>query len=666
MKSRNVSRRSFVKGAAIGGLGLAASTIFPKAVFSTPHIRSNKIARKMIVLGIDGMDPVILNRFIASGELPTFKRLIDQGHYGNLQTTLPPQSPVAWASFITGSNPGKHGIYDFIHRDAENFVPYLSTSKTIPAEKTVEIGGWIIPIRGGRVELKRRGVPFWRYLEEHSVPATLSQLPANFPVESGKSRQLSGMGTPDVLGSYGTYTFYGETEPKGAREWTGGRFVKVVPKSNVFSTRLEGPPNSFKTKSAAVGIDFTIYRDPNNSVIKIALQNEEVILNQGEWSGWIPVSFKLVPLLANFSGIVRFYVQQVHPELRLYVSPINIDPSDPALPICSPPDYSEELARQLGPYYTQGFPEDTKALSQGVFSDDEFFQQSKLVIEERRAALEYELNNQKEGLLFFYFSTIDQASHMMMRTLDPEHPLHPIDASVDVKEAMLYYYRQMDDALKQTLGYVDNYTPLMVMSDHGFAPFTREFQLSTWLVENGFTAMSNPSRMHQAQFYQGVDWGGTKAYALGINGIYLNLRGRERHGSVSVAEGERVKRDLITKLEAVKDPKTGQNVILKVYESQKAYSGPYLSIAPDLIVAYQSGYRCSDESVLGKFPRGTVTDRQDKWSADHCMDPSLVPGILLANRTVTSKKAGIWDLAPTILQQFGIKPPADMDGKVIV
>ena len=126
-----------------------------------------------------------------------------------------------------------------------------------------------------------------------------------------------------------------------------------------------------------------------------------------------------------------------------------------------------------------------------------------------------------------------------------------------------------------------------------------------------------------------------------------------------------IKKEIQTKLAAVTDPQTGKKIITQVYDTTKIYSGPYTSIAPDLTVGYQSGFRISDESVLGKFPRGIVGNRKDKWSADHCMDPAVVPGVLLANREVTAADPALWDLAPSILNAFNLPAPAEMTGRTI-
>jgi len=660
-----MDRRAFLSKTAQGLAGIAAASLIGEKTFSMPYIRNNAIADKIFVLGIDGMDPVLLKRFVQQGEMPTFQKLMQKGYFGPLGTTTPPQSPVAWSSFITGCNPGGHGIFDFIHRDPSTFIPYLSTSRSYDAEKELKIGNWSIPLKGGKVELLRRGPVFWDTLEENDIFTSFFKIPANFPVVPSKSKMISGMGTPDLLGTYGTFTFFTDVNIPDAESFTGGRVVPVQLKDHTTRCTLEGPANSYRTDKQNTQIDFTVHRDPVKSVVKINIQGQELVLNQGEWSDWLPVKFELMPLFASVQGIIRLYVQEVHPHFRLYATPINIDPQDANLPICSPAGYSKDLTDAIGRFYTQGFPEDTKALTHGIFSNEEFLNQSHIVLEERLNAFDHTLQQFNEGLYFFYFSSIDQNTHMLWRNMDPTHPLYEQNASKEVKEAVYGFYRSMDNVLKQTLSKMDNRSKLIILSDHGFAPFSREFHLSTWLVEKGFTVLTDPSKMHESQYYDYVDWSRTKAFALGLNSVYINLRGREVEGSVAYGNMNQIKRELIEELQKARDPLNGRRIVTRAFDSQTHFSGPYTKTAPDIIVGYNSGYRISDEAVLGKFPKGVVGFRKDKWSADHCMDPKLVPGTLITDFEVTKQKPAIWDLAPTILKGFGLDVPHEMDGESV-
>ncbi len=666
MSRNKMNRREFLETTAKGVVAVTAGSLLGKSLFAAPYIRNSKIANKVIVLGIDGMDPDLVLQFVERGEMPNFKKLIDTGYFGALQTTMPPQSPVAWSSFITGTNPGGHGIFDFIHRDPKTFMPYLSTSRSFGASTTVDVGSWSIPLKSGKVELLRRGPAFWKTLEENDIPATVFKVPANFPVQPGDTKAISGMGTPDLLGTYGTFTFFTDLKIENADSFTGGRVVKVRPVNHVIKSKLEGPPNSLRTDNRPAEIEFTVYRDPREDVVKIVIQDHEIILKQGEWSEWVPLKFELMPMFASVTGMVRIYMQQVHPHFRLYMSPINIDPMEAHLPISNPASYSRELSEAIGRFYTQGFPEDTKALSNGIFSNEEFLSQSKYVLHERLKAFHHEFSQFQEGFFFFYFSSVDQNSHVMWRDMDPTHPLYEPNASREAKEAVYYFYRAMDDVLRQIFAKMDGTSTFMLLSDHGFAPFRREFHLSTWLVENGYTVLTDPEKMHESEFYDYVDWSKTKAFALGLNGLYINLYGREANGSVPPAEYEQIKKDIQAKLNEVRDPETGEKIITRAYDSREIYSGPYMALAPDIVVGYRSGYRISDEAVLGKFPRGIVGDRTDKWAADHCMDPIVVPGLLMSNKEIRHPKPGLWDLAPTIIKNFGLTVPKEMDGKPIL
>ena len=658
-----MKRREFIKNMTIGsmGLALAGAKIFARA----PAVRSSQWVNKVIILGIDGMDPRLLVRFAREGNMPNFKKLIDRGGFHMLGTSLPPQSPVAWSNFITGKNPGGHAIFDFIHRDPAEFVPYLSTTSIHPPSKIISLGDWRIPLNSGKIELMRRGRAFWQVLEDHDIPSIIFKIPSNYPPADSEDKSISGMGTPDLLGTYGTFSYYTDDPPENGEQFGGGKVYPVKVTDNKIFAHLIGPMNTFHAQPEPAKIPFVVYRDAVNPVVKIICQDKELLLKEGEWSDWIHVEFPMIPHLNSVSGICRFYVKQVHPSFKLYVTPINVDPSKPAIPI-STGGYAEELAEKYGAFYTQGFPEDTKALSNGVFSDEEYWEQAKFVLHERRNIFSHELNEFKEGVFFFYYSSIDQDSHMLLRMLDPSHPLYNPKASAEVKNAIRTLYKEMDEVLAETMKKVDSHTTLIILSDHGFAPFYREFHLSTWLVRNGYTALKDPNRKDPGDFYDNVDWDNTRAYALGLNGLYLNLQDREFNGIVDSFEAPKLIDEIGRKLEKFRDPKTGKKVIRKAYKAREAYTGEYVDLAPDLVLGYSPGYRISDVATLGKFPKEVVSDRKDKWSSDHCMDPHSVPGVFLTNKRIVADDPKLEDLAATIIRQFGVEPDPGMSDKKVI
>jgi predicted AlkP superfamily phosphohydrolase/phosphomutase len=613
--------------------------------------------KRLIVIGFDGMDPVILDRLMSEGKLPNFKRLADTGGFRKLATSVPPQSPVAWSNFITGMNPGGHGIFDFIHRDPDTMFPYLSTSKTEPADKTIKIGKWVIPLSSGKVSLLRKGKAFWEYLSENGIPATVFRVPANFPAVDGDAYQLSGMGTPDIQGTYGTFSYYTDEERDNLDEISGGKVFKVKVKDNMVKSSLPGPANTFKSDSPQSKVDFTVYVDPENPVAKINIDGNEVMLKEGEWSDWIKIKYQMLPLIESARGIARFYLKEIRPNFKLYVTPVNIDPSSPAMPISSPEHYSEDIAEEIGLYYTQGIPEDTKALSEDVLDDEEFLGQTDIVFNEELEMLDFELNRFKSGLLFFYIGRVDQLSHMFWRTMDKKHPAYKSGAghSQVIEDA----YIEMDKVLGLVLDRMGNDTTLIVLSDHGFAPFYRAFNLNTWLSDNDYITLTDDT---EGEFFTNVDWSKTRAYGVGFNGLYLNLKGREQEGIVEPGEREKLLDELSEKLISIRDPENSEQVISRVYRAEEIYSGSHADEAPDLIIGYNKGYRASWETVLGSFPKDILRDNTQKWSGDHLMEAELVPGIILSNKEIKSANPALYDLAPTILGEFGIPKQEGMIG----
>jgi predicted AlkP superfamily phosphohydrolase/phosphomutase len=625
----------------------------------------DKTARKMIILGVDGLDPDLLTKFMADGKMPNFARLAQQGSFERLTTSIPPQSPVAWANLITGMNAGGHGIFDFIHRDPKTFQLYFSTSRVEAPKHNLHLGSWVVPLGSGTAEQLRHGKAFWEILDDHHVPNYIYRMPANFPPIGAKGKTLSGMGTPDLRGSYGTFSFYTDDPAAAIGATEGGEVLQVEVKDNRVRANLIGPDNSFRKNSPPATEPFTVDVDPLESVARINVQDQQFVLKEGEWSGWIPVEFQLMPLIGNVKGICRFYLKQTHPRFQLYVSPINIDPENPALPISTPSSYSKDLAKQIGEYHTQGIAEDTKALSAGVLDDKEYLEQAHTVLAEHRRAFDVEFPKFREGLFFFYFSSLDLNAHMMWRLTDPGHPAYDAALAAQYGNSLEEFYEQIDQVLGEVMPKVGNDTTLLVVSDHGFAPYRHSFNLNTWLLNSGYITRKEGATGDANDPFSDVDWSRTRAYGVGLNGLYLNIRGREREGIVDPAQRDALLREIRQKLLEVRDPKDKSQVITRVDLASEAYQGAYAEAGPDALIGYNRGYRAGWKTILGAFTPDVLEDNTNAWSGDHCIDFTKVPGVILSNRKLTAQAPALTDIAPTILSEFGIAKTNDMKGQSV-
>lgn len=621
--------------------------------------------RRVIVLGFDGLDYELTRRLIDEGRLPNFARLEATG--GPLQplgTSIPPQSPVAWSNFLTGSDGGVHGIFDFVHRDPKTMEPYLSTSRVVEPENPREplaAGNCRLPLSSGQMELLRRGTPIWERLEEHGIETTVLRMPANFPPSGSASYELSGMGTPDILGTYGTFTFYtSELFYDASKISGGGEAVEAWPEDGVVTSDLLGPDNPFVAGKVRTRAPFSVYLDPDEPVARLVVGDEERLLTVGEWTDWVPVSLDLglcgrLVMNPAIPAMARFYLKSVRPEFELYVSPLNLDPMQPVMPISTPADYAARLAAATGRFYTQGMPEDTKAVEGGVLDRAVFMDLVHHTLGELVTQYRQVLADWRGGLLFYYFGSVDQASHVMWDTLDPGHPRYDPEESPRFADAIPGLYGVLDEVVGYTLDHLPPDTTVIVMSDHGFTSWRRVFHLNTWLLDHGYLAVRDRERASTVKSFNGVDWSRTRAYGLGINALYLNVRGREKDGIVPPEERASLMREIADGLLATIDPATGRPAISNVFLREEAFAhGSALASGPDLVIGYAKGTRCSGTSALGDLSAEVFEDNLDDWAGEHLMDPAAVPGILLTNRPLAQPATNLSELGRAVVAELGV------------
>lgn len=596
--------------------------------------------RKAIFLGLDGFDPRRAEQLMANGKLPNLKKLMEAGSYHRLRTTFPALSPVAWSTFATGVNPARHNIFDFLNRDLRAYAPRLSSAEVRPP-RYFRLGRWSIPVSRPAVDLYRRSKPFWKILGEHAITSTIIRVPITFPAEEFNGRLLSAMCTPDLRGTQGSFSCFStrafDDDPEG-----GSRSPLRLSDGALIGD-LEGPEKktvAFRILPGTIQIDGDRYP-----------------LRLREYTPWIRVAFSTAPGITA-RGIVRFLLLETGEHTTVYATPVQIDPENPGLPISHPRYYAIYLSKLIGPFATVGMAEDTWALNECVIDEQAFLQQSDSIKQERERMFFSALERTRRGVVACVFDTPDRIQHMFYRYLDGRMK----GSHADVIECM---YTDMDRIVGETMKHVDDQTALFVLSDHGFCSFRRGVDLNAWLHQNGYLALQNGA-CESGKYFEGVDWSRSRAYALGLGGLYLNVRGREASGIVDPGETEGLRRELADKLTGLRDPASGQIAIQQAYISSSLYSGPYLDSAPDLIIGYSEGYRTSWDAAIGRV-RTQVFESNDKaWSGDHCVDPALVPGVLFTNQRLQADDPGIEDMAPTALLLFGIEKPAWMEGKPLL
>jgi predicted AlkP superfamily phosphohydrolase/phosphomutase len=585
-------------------------------------IQARAHVKKLIFIGFDGLDARLTERWMSEGKLPNLSRLREQGGYRRLRTTFPALSPVAWSTFATGVNPAKHNIFDFLSRSAGSYLPELSLATVKPAQRA-----WKKP----SVQGHRKSESFWTILGRNQVRSTVLRVPVTFPPEKFNGKMLSAMCTPDIRGTQGTFTLFTTGPCDGYLE--GGCRQRLRRTGQALSGAIEGPESR------------TVAFEIKNSVL--CIQGQSIALAAGEYSPWLKVNFDGV------CGLVRFLVTETSPEFSVYASPVQIDPETPALPISYPRLYALYLSKLMGSFATLGLAEDTWACNEGVISEEDFLKQAYLIFDERKQMFTDALKKTDRGVVGCVFDTSDRVQHMFFRQLNSKQPGQFSTVIEDM-------YKRMDDVAGEAMKYADDSTLLMVLSDHGFCSFERGVNLNAWLRENGYLKLKG----NAGKYFEGVDWSATSAYALGLGGLYLNLRGREPDGIVNAgAEADALRGELIQKLSGLQDD--GRIAIREVYDAQRLYHGPYLDGSPDLIIGYNEGYRTAWGAALGEAAGAVFEDNDKPWSGDHCVDPALVPGVLFANRKIDAENPGIEDLAPTSLRSFGIDPPAWMDGHAV-
>lgn len=665
--------RIFWPGVPLGLLLLPTATAWLDLARATTgrQYAYEEAPRRVVVLGFDGVDPLILDEYL--DRLPALARLAREGTFLPCRTTNPPESPVAWATFATGLDPGDHGIFDFVRRDLAAEDCYQPENGLVQ-RFAPELGPLGFPVRPPRAVNLRGGEGFWEPVARLGYKVSVLRMPLTFPawLERG-GELLCGLGVPDLRATQGSYTLF--AAGRNAREEYsefGGRHVKIYPREGAASAALEGPPDPRAPRRGrlSVPVRFTFAGD----TAAVALGDAPLaVLEPGLFSRWTPVTFTAGPFVA-VHGLVRFLLLRTGDEPSIYASPIQIAPHTAPLPISAPPAFAGEIADRLGVFKTAGWPEDTFAANDGVLGDVQVFEDIRDTYRtDERLCLD-RLDHSGAALVTMVFTAQDRVGHMFYRFRDPRHPAHDPNAiasfweKTGIDDPIFESYRWMNDTVAEVLRRLDPRDVLLIVSDHGFHSFRYGMNLNTWLAQEGYLVLADETgagrRRDLDEFFRRgtetahIDWTRTRAYALGLGQIYLNLKGRERDGVVLPEEREALLDEIAKKLKAVKGPDDAK-ALREVYRGDRIWAGRRMEEAPELQCAFAEGYRVSWQTALLGAPPGLFEPNKYPWSGDHCSnDQAETPGVFLSNCPIApGADPGLEQIAPTVTGLFGAPPP---------
>lgn len=711
--------------------------------------------RPVVIIGFDGADARLVERWMDEGELPNLAALRDEGTYAPLLPTNPPQTPVSWSTFATGLDPGGTEIFDFLKRDPSNYLPdFAMTSPTRRTfawgERTPIVAGAAAAVIAALVLLllgtlfrlgmlprltlavllgvgagvvvgvaaaawapvevptavnNRKGKTMWQLAAEAGRAVRVIRVPATFPAERVENgHMLSGLGVPDMRGRIGTPAFY-TSDPSfeaGDNEFSlellrlparRGRIDTIVvgPRNQPFYDYVvdrrtaDVPPGDRAAAKREVRrelddagvpdrLDVAVRLEVTDTDLRIDLAGQSATLRVGEWSDWFVLDFPVNPLIdlaSPLRGITRFKLLSLAPELELYASPINFHPDCHPVAFSWPPDHSEELADRFGLYKTIGWALDTWSLPSGVGDESLFLEDMEFTVDKYEEMMRALLAERHDLYIqIFYFT--DRIGHLFWRFLDPGHPLYDPVAAERWAGEMLDAYKRMDRIVGEARALAPPEALFLVVSDHGFSSFRRGVNYNNWLVKEGLMVLkSQPEAATLEKLFDtrdlfgDVDWTRTKAYAMGLGSIYVNLIGRERQGIVLPGpEYEEVRRHIKDGLEGLVDPVSGERPVARVWMREEMYGDFDPNLIPDLRVANNLDYRVSWQTSLGGFGEETIEDNTKPWSGDHCSnDPEQVHGIFFSNEPIGTDAPRMIDIMPTVLDALGVEIPAEVQGR---
>jgi predicted AlkP superfamily phosphohydrolase/phosphomutase len=656
-----MKRRDFLKTTGRTALAAVALGQFP-VLYSCAGESARGAKGRLVILGFDGVEPSLFESWASEGTLPNMQRLAEAGYYAHLGSTNPPNSPVAWSTFATGLNPGGHNIFDLIKREPQFYLPNLATGQT--EDPQLDASGRLTgPPRGTNY---RDGIPFWVHAGQAGIKTAILNLPYAFPpdpIEGG--RMLSALGTPDLRGTNSTFFYLASDLPMqdDDKSIAGGKLLRLRPSGSHLEASIEGPVDFAGNRRNRLGVTVRCSSDRDRKTVEIQVGDEKHVVGERQWSPWYTVQYDITP---HFSAkaICRFFVLQTNPELRLYLSPLCYDPRDSYIPISTPTNFSRKLADTHGLFKTVGWVHDTSALNSERIDEQVFLDEMFAIMDWREKMTLEQLRQGKDDLFVSVFTATDRASHMFFRFLDSGHPRYDASLADQYGDALLKVYQKMDHVVGQVVDVLDPKDTLIVLSDHGFHSFRRGLNVNSWLAQNGFMSLKTGKTYSKKEFLEEVDWSRTQAYSLGTGQVYINLQGREGKGIVDPYEQyDQIVERIARGLEEIRDPQTGQKMVLKAHKGRSIYHGKHVDEAPDIRLGFGDGYRTSWETTLGGIPRELVVDNTKKWSGDHASsDTDDTPGILICNKNLLSDHPDIIDMAPTALARFGARQPEEMTG----
>lgn len=698
-------------------------TIVLLLVFAATAGAATAPVGRLVVLGFDGVDAEVTERMIAAGKLPRLAELAARGGYARLAPTTPAQTPVSWATFTTGRDPGGTRIFDFLRRDPQTYLPTFAVAEEgrrplllgranrpvaaalvasvlflvaagvlalarrgrpwllatpaalLGAVVGWSVGGWL-PAEIPAVISRRAGTPFWHAAGDHGIAGTVAHVPVTFPAAPfPHGHLLAGLGVPDLRGRIGSPAFY-TADPAFALATDNEFSVEIIRlpgNSGTIDTTVIGPLNRLFPAPPRLEVPLRLEVAADRSSLELATCGQRFTLRPGQWSGWVKLVFPFNPLV-KAHGWVRFKLIALEPHIGLYLAPISPDPvhAPPGFDISAPRAWAGELYGKLGPFKTVGWAIDTWAPSEKVVDEQTFWEDVELTVGEFRGLLRHFLASD-DRLLVHYFEYTDRLGHILWRALDEEHPAHDAVTAAPLRKMIEDGYVLMDEIVGEVAATLGPDDVLLVLSDHGFSTWRRSFHIDTWLAREGYLALTGgggavenlENLFDRGEFWPNVDWRRSRAYHLGLGGLYINLAGREGSGAVAPGvEYERLRRELAARLEAVVDPATGQHPVSRVFLREEIYRTFDPQLIPDLIVTTSRGYRISWQSALGGMPDRLFEDNARVWSGDHCtLDPDVVPGVLFSSRPLERRQLAIIDVYPTLLRLLEVRPPEEPAGQ---